>query len=102
MEVDLAEPWVTVTDPPRYRVSIVLTLIHEFGHTLGLVHGPPGSIMQATYSSSIKKPQAWDIAEAQQRYGAAVPPPTGPTEPGEPSEFVTMPSFKIPKSWIIG
>lgn len=100
VEVDNQEPWVTVIDPPRYRVSLVLTLIHEFGHSLGLVHGPPGNIMQATYDSSIKAPRAWDIAEVQSRYGAAPITPT-PTDPDEPDgEYVTIPSFKIPKAWV--
>lgn len=103
VEIDESEPWVTILDPPRYRVSLVLTLIHEFGHALGLVHGPPGSIMQAQYDASIKRPQGWDIAEAQQRYNAPIVPPTGPPkEPDEPGgEFITIPSYQIPKNWVI-
>lgn len=101
VEVDSTEPWVTILDPPRYRVSLPLTLSHEFGHSIGLEHGPPGSLMQATYSAAIKRPQAWDVAEAQERYGVPVAPKPEPTEPGEPTEFITIPSFKLPKGWIL-
>lgn len=102
VEVDAQEPWVTVLDPPRYRVSLVLTLIHEFGHSLGLPHGPPGAIMQATYDSSIKRPQAWDIAEVQQRYGAARATPTPTPDDDDTTEYITIPSFRVPKHLVIG
>jgi hypothetical protein len=101
MEVDPAEPWVTTIDAPRYRVSLPLHWMHEGGHAIGLLHGPPGSIMQATFDPSIKHPQQWDIAEARQRYGAAAVVPTEPTDPDDPAEFVAIPSFKIPKGWIL-
>jgi hypothetical protein len=99
MEFDEDEPWVTIIDPPRYRMSLLLTAIHEGGHILGLVHGPPGSIMQATYSAAIKKLQPWEIAEAQERYGAApitpIEPP--PIIPGEPTDFINV---RIPRAWV--
>jgi hypothetical protein len=45
-------------------------LTHEFGHVLGIGHGPKGSLMYYEYSE-VATPQAWDIAEAVARYGPA-------------------------------
>lgn len=92
LKLDVDEPWVVVPDPPRYRVSVLLTLIHELGHILGLEHGPPGTIMQPVYDPSVKKPTQWDIAQVQSRYGDRIETPgTGGGElPPAGGEWMTI------------
>lgn len=55
---------------------------HEVGHAIGFDHGPSGSLMQPTANGQITKPQAWDIEQAQLRYGKPKPKP--PEEPPTP------------------
>lgn len=60
---------------------LLQVMIHEKGHAIGLDHGPAGSLMQPTAGGDITAPQAWDIAQAQLRYGKPGPlPPSPPTE----------------------
>lgn len=79
---DSGEPWVDSADPPNGRIDAVRVICHEFGHILGLDHGPDGNLLAPYYDRSIRRPQAWDISEVQVRYGQPVPvTPTTPTVP---------------------
>lgn len=60
------------------QIPLRTTLIHEMGHGGGLDHGPQGCIMAPTLSS-LSELQAWDIAEAQKRYGLPRPADVPPT-----------------------
>lgn len=84
---DSGEPWVSSADPPANRIDAVRVICHEIGHGLGLDHGPEGNLLAPYYDPHIRAPQAWDISEAQLRYGPPVPvtpttpPPVPPANP---------------------
>ena len=72
LRLDSAENWT-----PGMIQQVVT---HEFGHALGLVHAPAGTlaIMDPYYNPSIFGLQAWDKDQAALRYG---PPPKTPSTP---------------------
>ncbi len=77
---DLDERWVAELDQQGGIVYRPVNC-HESGHTLGLSHGPRGSLMQATYDPRLFSPQRDEIDKMVALYG---PPsktrtPSGPT-----------------------
>lgn len=81
---DSGEPWVISADPPSARIDAVRVICHEMGHGIGLDHGPDGNLLAPYYDKTIRKPQSWDIAEAQLRYGKPVPIVGHPSTPVPP------------------
>jgi hypothetical protein len=82
---DSAEPWVISETPAPSKIDAVRVICHETGHGLGLDHGPEGALLAPYYDRTIRKPQKWDIAEAQFRYG---PPVEGPSVPAGKNQCV--------------
>jgi len=59
---------------------------HEIGHSIGLVHDAPGTLMYAYYTPGINAPTPSDIAQAVARYGPSQlgSKPSSPTSPASP------------------
>lgn len=82
------ERFVIAEDPPQGFLDIVRIMAHEIGHVLGVPHDESGaaSLLAPTYNPRVRRPQAWDIRQAQLRYGkpvVSVPVP-GPVPPSPP------------------
>jgi hypothetical protein len=63
-------------DIPSYSKESFLTAViaHETGHSIGIGHGPGGICLMSPYVGNIIVPQqTYDIPEAQNRYGRALP-----------------------------
>ncbi len=90
---DIAE--VSLTKEQR-----IAMMCHEAGHFLGLGHAPPGTgALMEPILSTISAPQAWDIAELQERYGPPQQAPVSPTPgpgPGLPPVIPAAPSAPGP------
>jgi len=76
---DDAEPW-SIT--PHVGVQVLNTLIHEFGHSLGLAHSSPGTIMEPYHRGwdTNLRLSPDDIAGIQSLYGRNTD-PIKPTKP---------------------
>lgn len=82
--------WVVGETPRSGELDIVRVVCHECHHVVGVSHISAGNLLAPTYSNSIRRPQAGDIAELVKRYGrrtapapTPVPQPTpNPTQPG--------------------
>jgi hypothetical protein len=55
------------------RLALKATMLHEIGHSLGLDHGPPGSIMAPTADLRGRSIGPDDVAPAVARYGGPRP-----------------------------
>lgn len=94
MVLDSGEPWSLI--------ELHECVIHEAGHGIGLEHSPAGTvaIMAPVLNLRVTKPLAWDIAQAQIRYGppaAAEPPRPMPTPPPPPPAPVPIPPPPSPR-----
>lgn len=97
MWADIGERWHAASNlsPPTQQglIDLLAVIAHEGGHSIGLSHTPRitgKALMDAFYSEQIRKPQSWDIEEAQRRYGPPVelPPPAVIPVPGKwPDKF---------------
>lgn len=84
MWIDVGDRWHAASDlspPTQANLTDLLGVVaHEGGHNIGLSHEQtPGTVaLMDPFASRIRTPQAWDIAEAQSRYGKPIagPPPT--------------------------
>ena len=65
---------------------------HEIGHSLGLIHDKPGTLMYAYYTPGVKSPQAADVAQAVLRYG----PRKAIALPGPPPKITPFPLNQDP------
>mgnify|MGYP002622544591 CR=1 FL=1 len=78
---DTRETWENAISPSRGRIDLVRVAAHEIGHGIGIPHLAAGNLLQPTYDTRIRKPQAGDIREAQRRYG---PPKSKPDPADDP------------------
>lgn len=81
-QYDSAETWVYSATPQRFQIDLGRVGCHEIGHVLGIGHIASGNLLQPTYDTNIRSPQAGDIREAQARYG---PPKGNPPPPPPPA-----------------
>lgn len=79
---DSDEPWVISESPGPSKIDAVRVICHEAGHGIGLDHGPEGALLAPYYDRNIRRPQEWDIKEAQHRYGPPIV-GEGPVVPAE-------------------
>lgn len=82
LEADSTERWIISSNPPQGYIVLLIVLIHELLHIVGLFHtNVPNQIMNPTYNPRIGVPQKeWDIPQIVALYGARatpLPPPTG-------------------------
>lgn len=84
--------------------------LHELGHAIGLDHAPQGSgAVMEPYLTRLIEPQAWDVQQAQARYGAPKPktPPPSPTPAPTPDDSGYLIGhaapwvFKSPKAIVV-
>ncbi|HYE78310.1 MAG TPA: matrixin family metalloprotease, partial [bacterium] len=80
---DASENWAYTESPRPHEIDLARVAGHEIGHVLGIGHIASGNLLQPTYDTRIRGPQAGDIAEARARYGPPrnVPPPSPPHPP---------------------
>jgi len=88
MRADRSEQWVWANTPSGMAIDWQRVFAHEFIHGLGLPHiQTPGSLMNPTYSTTIRGIQPGDIAALEQlgyrRRTAPKPPEAPPAAPGE-------------------
>lgn len=107
---DSGERW-GVFDGQGQGIDLTRVMAHEIMHALGVQHLPAGSpnLIAPTYSQTIIRPQAGDIAELQRRYGPpkvqppnppSVPTPT-PTPGGNPMQaFLMQMLIGFVKQWL--
>ncbi len=89
------ERLVISENPPDGYLDLVRINCHEDIHGVGVDHGPAGNLLAPTYDRRIRKPQAWDIAELQKRYGPPVSQPSPPSVPSpSPSDDVVTIRFR--------
>jgi hypothetical protein len=91
---DLGERWhVGPAEPPSGKIDLLAVATHEFGHGIGLSHEPTRGVtalMDPYYNPEIRNPQAWDIAQAQARYGKPIEPVPDEPDPVPTSHEVTL------------
>lgn len=91
--VDLAERWVVVANGPNDGLSLLSTLIHEFGHSLGFDHAEePDSALFYAYNGRTSLSES-DRRRAVGRYGR-------PSSPGgdSPTRVVYAGTGTIPRA----
>lgn len=107
---DTSEAWVIQEHPEPHRIDLVRVAAHEIGHAIGIPHIGGVNLMAPTYSDRIRRPQAGDIREADdKRYGPPIAGPVDEPPPGTtPAEMidiqirgqglnVSIPGFRITK-----
>lgn len=88
--------WVVSTNPRGGELDIVRVVCHEVGHAIGLPHISAGNLLAPTYSTSVRRPQGGDIAEAVRRYGKRVTPAPIPTPVPVPTPVPTPAPSPVP------
>lgn len=84
--IDASETWHLdpETRPRRGFTHLGAVMCHENGHLLGLEHDttPARSLLDPMYGPDVLTPQAWDIKQAQHRYGPPIEvPKPAPVDP---------------------
>ena len=80
MRIDATEPWGTGRPIPSNRIDLLIVLMHEIGHGLGLDHGGD-SLMKPMYDPRMEI-GPWERQLVVQAYGP--PKPKKPTPPVDP------------------
>lgn len=98
MRADRSEQWVWANTPSGVAIDWQRVFAHEFTHGLGLPHiQTPASLMNPTYSTTIRGLQPGDIAALEQlgykRRTAPKPPDTPPIAPAlGPVDYRRLPA----------
>lgn len=81
--------WVVSETPRNGELDIVRVVCHECHHVVGVSHIGSGNLLAPTYSNSIRRPQAGDIAELVKRYGRRTTPAPTPVPVPQPTPTPT-------------
>jgi hypothetical protein len=85
---DSSEVWVDSAFPRQNQIDLLRVAAHEIGHAIGIPHIASGNLMEPYYDTSIREPQAGDVAEAVARYGK--PEGGGPVNGGQTPRWVSI------------
>jgi hypothetical protein len=101
MQFDGTTDWSVADSTPHGEYDLKSTVLHEFGHALGLGHsGVPGAVMQPEIGSGeqVRTPTSDDIAAVRALYGVAdTPTPAPPTAtPTIATPVATAPPTAVP------
>ena len=89
MRIDAAEPWGTGRPIPSNRIDLLIVLMHELGHGLGLDHGGD-TLMKPMYDPRMEI-GPWERQLVVQAYGPPKPKkPTTPIDPAANSELFRL------------
>ena len=99
MTLDVGEVWRAEMTPVQRGILAWQTILHEAGHFWGVLHGPPGCMMQPTLNTSIWTLQAWDKEQMRKLYGPrkviSVPAPAPEPKPNKPTGGKPMDKSKV-------
>jgi hypothetical protein len=84
------------TGESNWDDAMVLGVVaHEFGHALGLPHGPTGALLAPFFTRDVLTPQDWDKRQMVARYGPPQNSPPPPPPPPRPDPNPTAKPVKM-------